>query len=94
MIACERLINKENSSSTEVYNLGTGKGISVLELINAFEKYNHLKVPYTIGPRREGDTPVLYADVTKAKEILCWQAPLTIEDMVTSAWNFEKNLSS
>lgn len=76
-----------------IYNLGTGKGVSVLEIVNSFEKINHVKVPYKIVGRRPGDLANVYADVSKAKKELHWEAKLTLEDMVRDAWNFEKNNS-
>lgn len=74
-----------------IYNLGTGIGISVLEIVHAFEKVNNVKVPYKIVGRRPGDLASVYADVSKAKKELFWEAMLTVEDMVRDAWNFENN---
>jgi len=74
-----------------VYNLGTGIGISVLDVVNAFERVNGVKIPYVIGPRRAGDLDAYYADASKAARELGWQARLTLDDMVRDAWNFEKN---
>ncbi len=76
-----------------VYNLGTGKGTSVLELLEAFEEANGIKVPYEICPRRPGDIASCYADAAKAKEELGWTAEKTIMDMVKDSWNFEKGLA-
>ena len=73
----------------EVFNIGTGKGSSVLEIINAFEKSTGQKLNYTIGPRREGDIAQIYGDVTLANEVLGWKAELGIEEMLSSAWNWE-----
>lgn len=84
---------ESNRSGVNIYNLGTGKGTSVLELVNAFMKVNNINIPYKIVDRRPGDIAVSYADVSKAKEELNWEAKLTIEDMVKDAWNFEKNIS-
>ena len=72
----------------EAINLGTGNGVSVLELINAFEKVNGIKLNYEVGPRRDGDLPAFWADAAKAKELLHWEARHTLEDMCRSAWNF------
>lgn len=83
---------KSKRTGLNIYNLGTGKGTSVLEMINAFETYNKIKIPYEIVARRPGDIAVSYADVSKAKRELNWEAKLTLEDMVKDAWNFEKNL--
>ncbi len=74
----------------KVYNLGTGKGTSVLDLVFAFEKVNHIKIPYIIGPRREGDIDENYANVDKAKKELNYQTHLTIEDCCLDAWTFQK----
>lgn len=78
--------------SVEIYNLGTGKGTSVLELVHAFEKENDIKVPYEIVERRAGDIASCYADASKAKEKLGWEAKLSINDMVKDSWVFEKGL--
>ena len=74
----------------EAINLGTGNGISVLELVNAFQNVNGIKLPYVIGPRRDGDLPAFWADATKAKTLLGWEAKYTVEDMCRSSWNFAK----
>ena len=77
----------------EAINLGTGNGISVLELVNAFQKVNGIELPYVIGPRRDGDLPAFWADAAKAKELLGWEAVHTVEDMCRSSWQFAKNAS-
>ena len=74
-----------------VYNLGTGKGASVLELVNTFERVNNVKVNYKIAPRREGDLPEYCADVEKAYKELGWKTEKTLEDICRDSWNFEKN---
>jgi len=74
-----------------IYNLGTGRGTSVLELVNGFIKENKVDVPYQIVGRRLGDIAKCYADVDKAQKELNWKAELTIKDMVRDAWNFEKS---
>ena len=78
----------ENNTGVEAINLGTGNGISVLELVNAFETANDLKLPYVIGPRRSGDLPAFWADAQKAKELLDWEATRTVEEMCRSSWKF------
>ena len=75
----------------EAINLGTGNGMSVLELVNAFDVANDMKLPYVIGPRRDGDLPAFWADAEKAKRLLGWEATHTVEDMCRSAWLFAKN---
>ena len=72
----------------EAFNLGTGNGVSVMELVTAFETANNMKLPYVVGPRRDGDLPAFWADATKANEVLGWKANYTIEDMCRSAWKF------
>ena len=74
-----------------IYNLGTGKGTSVLELVSAFEKANNIKIPYEITARRDGDLAEYYADVSKASKELNWSTKYGIEDMCADSWNFEKN---
>lgn len=73
------------------YNLGSGKGTSVLELIHAFEKASGHTIPYEIGPRRAGDLPAFYADASLAKRELQWKTTLTIEDACRDAWNWQHN---
>ena len=80
----------ENHKGVEAINLGTGNGISVLELVTAFEKVNEMKLPYVIGPRRDGDLPAFWADAAKAKELLGWEAVHTVEDMCKSSWEFAR----
>ena len=72
----------------EAINLGTGNGISVLELVTAFEEANEMKLPYVIGARRDGDLPAFWADASKAKELLGWEATHTVEEMCRSSWKF------
>ena len=73
----------------DVFNLGTGRGYSVLEMVKAFEKASGQAVPYKIMPRREGDVAECYADVSKAKELLDWETKLDIEDMCKDAWRWQ-----
>lgn len=89
--AIERL-QSEAGDNYEVFNIGTGKGSSVLEIITAFEKSTGEKLNYTIGARRDGDVEQTYGDVSKSKDILNWEAELGIEEMMSSAWNWEKYL--
>lgn len=77
-----------NHSGTEAINLGTGNGVSVLELVHAFENATGVKVPYVIGPRRAGDLPEFWADAKKAEKLLGWKAEKSIEDMCRDSWNF------
>ena len=77
-------------SGVDAYNLGTGIGYSVLDMVHAFETANNVKVNYKIAPRRPGDIAVCFADPKKAKELLGWQAQFGIEDMCRESWNFVK----
>ena len=72
----------------EIFNLGTGKGTSVLEIVDAFEKASSQKVPYRIAPRRAGDLATCYADTTRASQVLRWKARYNISDMCRDSWNF------
>lgn len=76
-------------SGVNVYNLGTGRGTSVLELVNAFIKVNKIDVPYEAAPRRAGDLPEYYADASKAERELGWKAKRSVEDMCRDSWRFE-----
>lgn len=78
-------------SGINIYNLGTGNGTSVLELVNAFIKVNKIDIPYKVVGRRKGDIGTCYADTRKAKKELGWKAELGIEEMLRDAWRFEKN---
>ena len=80
-----------NSTGAIPYNLGTGNGYSVLEIVKAFEKANNLKVKYEIAPRRAGDIAECFADSSKAKEELNWAAEKSLDDMCKDAWNYVKN---
>lgn len=76
------------STGVDAYNLGTGHGYSVLDMVKAFSEVNGVAVPYKIAPRRPGDIAECYADPTKAKEVLGWQAEFGLEKMCRDAWNF------
>lgn len=78
----------------DVFNLGTGEGNSVLELIQTFEKVNDLKLNYKIGPRRPGDTVKIYGDVSKANRVLNWKTEKSLEDSLADAWRWEQHLAS
>ncbi|WP_297332721.1 UDP-glucose 4-epimerase GalE [Flavobacterium sp.] len=90
--ALKRLIDNKNADKVEVFNLGTGKGNSVLEVINAFEKVTGQKLNYRIVARRAGDITEAYADTAKANNVLGWKAGLTMEDALASAWKWEKKV--
>jgi UDP-glucose 4-epimerase len=90
--SCERLLNKGSEKTFEVYNIGTGKALSVMEIINAFETYNNIKLNYIIGEKRLGDATAVYADVQNAEKVLGWKAQLGLKEMVTHAWQWQKSL--
>lgn len=83
---------KNKKSAYEIINLGTGKGFSVLEMINVFSKVNNINVPFEIVGRRTGDVEVSFADTSKAKRILNWKSKRKIEEMCLSSWKFQKNI--
>lgn len=90
--ALQRMIEVEDRDQIEVFNLGTGTGLSVLTLIREFEAATGLKLPYSIVGRREGDIEQVWADPKKANEVLGWKADTPIRQVLLSAWNWEKKL--
>jgi UDP-glucose 4-epimerase len=92
--AIERMLCHKQKKSYEYFNIGTGKGSSVLEVIQAFERINHTKVPYEVVDRRAGDIVKIYADTTRANNELNWKAQLNLDDMMKSAWKWQKTLIS
>jgi UDP-glucose 4-epimerase len=84
-------MKEKGADEVKVYNLGTGKGVSVLELVHAFEKVIGRPLPYEIKPRRAGDIAACYADPSKAKRELDWEAKRGIEDMCRDSWNWQSN---
>jgi len=94
VIAMKRLLDKKNLDKVEIFNLGTGTGSSVLEVIHAFEKVSGQKLPYKIVPRREGDITSAYANTDKANNVLGWKSELTLEEAMASAWKWEQKVRS
>ena len=92
VIAMQRLLNKKNTDSVETFNLGTGKGSSVLEVIQSFEKVSGQKLNYKIVGRREGDITEAYANTDKANSILGWKTQSSLEEALASAWNWERKI--
>ncbi len=90
VLAMKYLVDKKNTANCEVFNLGTGKGVSVMEAIKAFEKVSGLQLNYAMGPRREGDVVSIYSDSTKALEKLGWTCKFGVEQMMETAWNWEQ----
>jgi UDP-glucose 4-epimerase len=92
VVAINRLIENKNEQSYEFFNVGTGKGVSVLELIKTFQEATGVKLNYKIIGRRPGDIEKIWADTSKANKVLGWEAKETLADTLLSAWNWEKNL--
>lgn len=93
-LALDYLINKKSDKKTEIFNLGTGDGYTVLEVIKAFEKVTGVKLNYTIGPRRPGDVVAIYANNSKAKTALGWITKYGIEEMMDTAWQWELKIKN
>lgn len=92
LAALLKLLKEDKTSLLDIYNLGTGRGTSVLEIVKTFEKVNKQKVNYKIGPRREGDITIAYADASLAEKELDWKATTTIEQSLLTAWQWQLNL--
>ena len=90
VLALDRLIKGENEEQVEAINVGNGKGYSVLDLVKSFEKVNNISVPYKIMERRPGDVDEAWADNSKAKELLGWKPTYDLDQMLKSAWDWEK----
>jgi len=92
VVAMERLINKHNKNSCETFNIGTGTGSTVLEVIQSFERVSGTSLNYRIAPRRAGDIISAYADTKKVNTELGWKAESTLDDAMRSAWNWENRI--
>lgn len=92
VIAVKRLLDKKNLEKVEIFNLGTGTGSSVLEVIQSFEKVSGQKLPYKIVPRRAGDVISAYANTDKANNVLGWKAESTLDEAMESAWKWEQKV--
>ncbi|GAB4155991.1 MAG: UDP-glucose 4-epimerase GalE [Winogradskyella sp.] len=92
VVALQRLIEGKNSGNYEVFNLGTGKGSSVLEAIQSFDRVTGKTLKYQIVGRREGDITAAYADTKKANDVLGWKTELTLDDAMASAWKWEQKI--
>lgn len=93
VIALTRLLDKKNKTNLEVFNLGTGTGSSVLEVIHSFERVSGEKLNYKIAERREGDVVSVFSDTERANQILGWTAKLSLDDAMRSAWKWEQKIS-
>ena len=92
VIALERLLEKKNLMPVETFNLGTGTGSSVLEVIESFERVSNKKLPYKIVPRREGDITIAFADTQKANAVLGWKTESSLDQAIASAWQWEQKI--
>ncbi len=92
VIAINRLLTDKNKKNYEIFNLGTGNGLSVLQIVNGFEKATGIKLDYKIVDRRAGDVEKIWADTTLANEELGWKAEIGLNETLLSAWNWEKNI--
>ena len=92
IVALERILDGKANDAYEVFNLGTGKGSSVLEVVKSFERVSGLKLNYELGPRRAGDVVAAYADTTKAREVLGWKTSRSLDEAVASAWKWEQKV--
>lgn len=90
--AMARIVEGKNAEPVEIFNVGTGKGVSVFELINTFEKCTGVKLNYKVVPRRAGDIEKVWGNVDKANNVLGWKAVHTLEEALSSAWNWQKVL--
>ena len=90
--ALERMLEDKSDGALEIFNIGTGNGASVLELLHSFERATGVKVPHKIAPRRPGDIVQIWADPKRANEVLGWHAEISLDDTMLSAWNWQKRL--
>jgi UDP-glucose 4-epimerase len=93
-LALDYVAEGKKKSYCELFNLGSGNGVTVLEAINAFERVNNVKLNYTIGPRRPGDVISIYANNDLAKQALSWEPKYNLDDMVATAWKWEQRLKA
>jgi UDP-glucose 4-epimerase len=90
--ALDFILEKRNTVNYEVFNLGSGSGVSVLEMMRAFEEITGVKLNYTLGERRQGDVPAIYSNSKRAEKLLHWHCKYGLEKMVKTAWMWEQNL--
>ncbi len=94
VVALERMFNQKNKNAFEIFNIGTGSGSSVLEVLKKFEEVNHLRLNYKIVGRREGDIEQIWADTSLANHELGWKAEKSLADMLESAWKWQLHLKN
>ena len=91
-LALQFMLEERNAQPCDVFNLGSGEGVTVLELIRSFEKVSGMKLPYERGPRRAGDVVAVYADNSKARRLLGWEPQYSLDQMMETAWRWEQNI--
>ena len=92
IVAVQRLLDRKAADTVETFNVGTGHGNSVLEVVQAFEQASGQKLNYSIGPRRPGDVPAIYADATKAEQVLGFKTETSLADSLASSWKWQQTL--
>ncbi|MCU0326653.1 MAG: UDP-glucose 4-epimerase GalE [Spirosomaceae bacterium] len=92
-VAALNLLKKQADNYYDTFNIGTGDGVSVMQLVKTFEKVNKIKLNYEIGPRRPGDTEKIYAITTKAQEVMGWKAEKTLSESLKDAWRWQKKIT-
>jgi len=90
--AISRMVENKSEERYEIFNIGTGRGVSVLELVHKFEEVNGLKINYKIAPRRAGDIIAIWADPARANAVLCWRAERSLDETLAAAWRWEKHV--
>lgn len=92
-VSALKLLSNQQNNYYDVFNIGTGRGNTVLEIVKAFEKVNKVKLNYEIGPRRAGDVEKIYGSVEKSEKLMGWKTEKTLEDSVRDAWKWEKKIA-
>ena len=93
IVAVQRLLDRKTATTVETFNVGTGHGNTVLEVVKAFEQASGQKLNYSIGPRRPGDVPAIYADATKAEQVLGFKTETSLADSLASSWKWQQTLA-
>ena len=90
--AMERVLDHPETDAVEIFNIGTGRGVSTLEVVEGFEKATGVKLPWSYAPRREGDIEKVWGNVDKANKVLGWKADTPLDEVLASAWRWQKKL--
>jgi len=94
VVAVQRLLDRKATDVVETFNVGTGHGNTVLEVVKTFEEASGQKLNYSIGPRRPGDVPAIYADATKSEQVLGFKTETSLRDSLASAWKWQEALKN